>query len=95
VGVLNGYLQNMRDKSIASGALRAITDIKWKTQFRFVSWCAEKVRHLQRWGGSCYCHASDFAAGIPVDGPLKGRLLPWAWHKVREVFDAMVQQTTQ
>ena len=36
------------------------------------------------------CHQSDLERGKHVECTAKGRLVPFAWDKVNEVFDAMV-----
>jgi len=90
LGVISGYIHNMRDTAMGTDAMFALTSKAWLTQCRFVRWATAELTHLQRWGGSCMCHQGEFERGKNVECTAKGRLIPYAWDKANEVFDAMV-----
>ena len=56
----------MKDRVQATAAYQAIVRKDFNDQRKFVHYIGETITHLQNWGGSCICHAQEFAENRPV-----------------------------
>jgi hypothetical protein len=64
--VIAGYINRCKDRVQATAAYQAIVSKDFNDQRKFVHYIGETITRLQNWGGSCICHAQEFAENRPV-----------------------------
>jgi hypothetical protein len=94
-GVINTFRRNyaslsfvtkLKDQKLVKQVQDTLQDRAWASELDFVSWQAEWITNLQRWGGSCTCHAAEYSARATVICQRKGRLLHVAHQHAEATF---------
>lgn len=84
--------EDRRDSSEVKQVLAAFKSPAWKRLFKFVSWYTEALTTLMDWVGGCPCHPPGPDQASRVDCWRKGRRLPEAHAKIKQVLGGMLAE---